>query len=93
MVNEVPVIADDDAPKTFAFGLNKSAFKWFQQTGPGWLQQGNGDIFQLKTAGTGQYSANWQAWLKWYVALGCVAPNRTGQLKFCADDSPVAGNS
>lgn len=90
MVNEIPVIADDDCPKTYAFGFNKSALKWFEQTKPGWLEQSNGGIFQLKTAGTGSYAASWQGWWKWYVALGCVAANRTGRIEFCSDDAPVA---
>ncbi|HKI16815.1 MAG TPA: phage major capsid protein [Isosphaeraceae bacterium] len=88
MVNEVPVIADDDAPKGLAFGFNKSALKWFEQTKPGWLEMENGGIFHLKTAGTGTYAAVWQAWFKWYAALGCVAPNRTGRIEFCSDDAP-----
>lgn len=90
MVNEVPVVSDDDAPKGFAFGLNKSAFKWFQQTDPGWLQQGNGGIFHLKTGVTtaGEFSNVWIAFFRWYAALGCVAPNRTGRIEECADDAP-----
>ena len=89
MVNEIPVIADDDAPKGLAFGINKSALKWFEQTKPGWLEHENGGIFHLKTAGTGTYAAVWQAWFKWYACLGCVAPNRTGRIEFCTDDAPV----
>ena len=89
MVNEIPVIADDDAPKGYAFGFNKSAFKWFEQCAPSWLQREGGDIFQLKPGGTlGEWAAAWQAWFKWYVALGCVAPNRTGRLEFATDDAP-----
>jgi hypothetical protein len=88
MVNEIPVVADDDAPKTFAFGFNKSALKWFEQTKPGWLERENGGIFHLKTAGTGTYAAIWQAWFRWYCALGCTAPNRTGRLEFATDDPP-----
>jgi len=57
MVNEIPVVADDDAPKTFAFGFNKSALKWFEQTKPGWLERENGGIFHLKTAGTLRWAA------------------------------------
>jgi hypothetical protein len=90
MVNEVPVVSDDDAPKGYAFGLNKSAFKWFQQTDPGWLQQGNGGIFHLKTgiSAAGEFSNAWIAFFRWYSALGCVAPNRTGRIEECADDAP-----
>ena len=90
MVNEVPVVSDDDAPKGYAFGLNKSAFKWFQQTDPGWLQQGNGGIFHLKTGVTtaGEFSNAWLAFFRWYSALGCVAPNRTGRIEECSDDAP-----
>jgi hypothetical protein len=89
MVNEIPVVADDDAPKGYAFGFNKSALKWFEQTKPGWLERENGGIFHLKTAGTGTYAAIWQAWFRWYAALGSVAPNRTGRLEFCSDEAPV----
>jgi hypothetical protein len=88
MVNEIPVVADDDAPKTYAFGFNKSALKWFEQTKPGWLERENGGIFHLKTAGTGTYAAIWQAWFRWYACLGCVAPNRTGRIEFASDDAP-----
>ncbi len=86
MVNEIPVVADDDCPLSFAFGFNKSALKWFEQVKPGWLQSEGGDIFQLKSAGTGTWAAVWQAWFKWYAAFSCVAPNRTGRLEFCSDD-------
>lgn len=91
MVNEVPVISDDDCPKGWAFGLNKSSLKWFEQVGPGWLDVYNGSIFQLKTgASAGQRQAVWQAWFKWYVALGCVAPNRTGRVSNGADDDALS---
>lgn len=90
MVNEVPVVSDDDCPKTFAFGVNKSAFKWFQQTDPGWLQQGNAGIFHLKhgVSAAGEFQNTWIAFFRWYAALGCVAPNRTGRIEKCADDAP-----
>ncbi len=88
MVNEIPVVADDDCPKTYAFGFNKSALKWFEQTKPGWLERENGGIFHLKTAGTGTYAAIWQAWFRWYAALGAVAPNRTGRIEYASDDAP-----
>jgi hypothetical protein len=88
MVNEVPVVADDDAPKGFAFGFNKSAFKWFEQVKPGWLQMEGGDIFQLKSAGTGTWAAVWQAYFKWYACFACVAPNRTGAITGATDDLP-----
>lgn len=91
MVNEVPVISDDDCPKGWAFGLNKSGLKWFEQVGPGWLDVYNGSIFQLKTgASAGTRQAIWQAWFKWYVALGCVAPNRTGRVFNGADDDALS---
>jgi hypothetical protein len=90
LVNEVPVIADDDAPKGFAFGINKDSFKWFQQEGPGWLQQKDSGIFHLKDGSTAGGKLNvWQAWFKWYSALGCIAPNRNGRLTGCTDDAAV----
>jgi hypothetical protein len=36
-VNEVPVVADDDVPKGWAFAIRKDAFKWFQISDPDWL--------------------------------------------------------
>jgi hypothetical protein len=91
MVNEIPVVADDDAPKGFAFAINKSALKWVEQTKPGWLEPpGSSTMFQMKTAGTGTYAAIYQGWWKWYSALACVAPNRTGRIEFASDDAPVA---
>lgn len=90
MVNEVPVIADDDAPRTYAFGLNKDSFRWFEQSPPGFMEQGGGGIFHLKDGTTaGTKVATWQAFFSWYAALGCIAPNRNGRLEFCEDDVPT----
>jgi len=90
MVNEIPVIADDDCPRTYAFGLNKESFRWFQLSTPGWMQQGGSGIFFLKDGSTaGTKVATWQAFFSWYAALGCIAPNRNGVLKFCEDDVPT----
>ncbi len=87
MVNEVPVVADDDCPVNYAFGLDNSAFKWFEQQRPGWMEMQNGGVFHLKDSATAGRKMNvWQAWFSWYVALGCVAPNRTGRIINCADD-------
>lgn len=90
MVNEIPVIADDDCPRTYAFGLNKESFRWFQLSTPGWMQQGGSGIFFLKDGTTaGTKVATWQAFFSWYAALGCIAPNRNGRLEFCEDDVPT----
>lgn len=90
MVNEIPVIADDDCPRTFAFGLNKESFRWFQLSTPGWMEQGGSGIFFLKDAPTaGMKEATWQAFFSWYAELGCIAPNRNGRLEFCEDDVPT----
>src|SRR5205823_882963 len=91
MVNEIPVVADDDCPKQFAFAINKSALRWVEQAKPGWLEPpGQATMFQMKTGSTaGTYQAIYQGWWKWYAALACVAPNRTGRLEFCSDDEPT----
>lgn len=89
MVNEIPVISDDDSPKQWAFGFNKSALRWVELTAPGWLQAEGGAILQLKNAGSGLSSASWQGWWKWYCQLASDAPNRTGALRFCTDDLPL----
>ena len=88
MVNEIPVIADDDAPVGHVFALDKSALKWFEQTSPGWLTQRDGGVFHLKDGSTAATKMNaWQAWFRWYAALGSVAPNRTGRIADAADDN------
>lgn len=88
-VNEIPVVHDDDCPKKYAFGINKSALKWFEQTKPGWLEQNDSSVFHLKDGSTSGTKRNvWQAWFRWYAALGCIAPNRTGRIIDCADDAP-----
>jgi hypothetical protein len=90
-VNEVPVIADDDAPRGWAFGLNKESFRLFQQCSPQWMEapQGGGGIFHLKDGSTaGTKVATYQAWMKWYFNLGNIAPNRNGAIKFGTDDLP-----
>jgi hypothetical protein len=85
-VNEVPVISDDDAPKGFAFGINKDSFRWFEQAGPGWLEK-DGVIFHLKNSTTaGQKMNVWQAWFKWYASLGNTSPNRNGVIEKAQDD-------
>lgn len=89
MVNEIPVVTDDQCPKTFAFGFNKSALKWLELCAPQWLEMENG-IFQLKTGSTaGTWNAIWQAWMKWYAVFVNVAPNRCGRLEFCSDEAPI----
>jgi hypothetical protein len=92
MVNEVPVISDDDCPKGNIFGIDKGSLKWFEQTKPGWLEQQNSGIFHLKdayVASSAGYKQNaWQAWFRWYAALGCTAPNRNGRIYSAEDDVP-----
>lgn len=87
-VNEIPVIADDDAPKGYVFGINKDSFRWFQQTEPGWLESKDGSIFHLKDGTTSGTKMNvWQAWFRWYVSLGNVSPNRNGVIPDADDDA------
>lgn len=88
MVDEVPVVKDDDCPKTYAFAFRKKALKWFELDKPGFLRQEDGSMFQLKNAGTGKAAAVWQAWYVWYSSLGTGAANQTGHLAYCADDDP-----
>lgn len=89
MVNEVPIITDDDAPKGFVFGFDKKAFKWFELAKPGFLEQDSG-IFTLKDGTVaGTKASIWQAYFRWYAAFGCVAPNRTGALTGVTDEAPV----
>lgn len=86
MVNEIPVVADDDCPVNHAFAINKGAFRWFEQTKPGWLTQRDGSVFSLKDGSTAGTKVNaWQAWFRWYAALGCVQPQLTGRLLNCDD--------
>jgi len=88
MVNEKPVIADDDCPRTYAFGLNKDSFRWFQSAPPGWLDR-DGGILRLKAGTTaGTNVAVWQGSFRWYANLGNVAPSRNGVLQYCEDDLP-----
>jgi len=87
---EVPVIADDDCPKTNVFAIDTSALRWFQLAPPGWMERDDGGIFHLKDGSTaGTKVASYQAWMRWYAALGSVAPNRLGRLQYCTDDDPT----
>jgi hypothetical protein len=72
------------------FAIDKSALRWFQQWGPGFLESPqDGTVFQLKNGSVaGTHEATWQAYLGWYATLGAVAPNRLGKLQFATDDAP-----
>ena len=87
-VNEIPVIADDDVPKGWAFALSKDAFKWFEVDKPDWLRSEDGTVWQMgvSTTGSGRRTT-WEAWWVWYAALGCLAPNRVGAIINAQDDS------
>ena len=87
-VNEIPVIIDDDVPKTWVFALRKDAFLWVQLAEPDWLSDPrSGLVWHLGMGSTlGKRRLAWQAWMVWYAALACVAPNRTGRIINAADD-------
>jgi hypothetical protein len=88
MVNEIPVVADDDAPKGFAFGLRRNVFTWAQVDDPDWLQKEDGSIWQLVPGATaGTHKAAWRAYFIWYAALACLMPGQTGRIINAADDS------
>ncbi|UTI65608.1 phage major capsid protein [Paraconexibacter antarcticus] len=94
-VNEIPVIADDDCPKGYAFALRKPSWKWFELAAPDWLKSKDGSVWQLaNSAAPAQGSligrrAAWQAWFIWYASLACMAPNQTGAIINAADDAAV----
>lgn len=89
-VNEVPVIADDDVPKGFAFALRKDAFKWFQVSDPDWLKAEDASVWHLASGSTaGTNKAAWRAYFQWYSALGALAPNQVGSITSAADDAAV----
>lgn len=86
-VDEVPVLCDNYMSKGDAYALNSDALRWFEQTKPGWMQQKDGSIFNLKTGPVaGTYAATWQAFFRWYATLGAKKPALLGRLKNCADD-------
>jgi hypothetical protein len=88
-VNEIPVIIDDDVPKGWAFALRKDAFLWVQLAEPDWLTDPRSTlIWHLGMGATlGKRRLAWQAWMVWYAALACVAPNRTGAIINAQDES------
>lgn len=87
-VNEIPVVTDDDAPKGYAFGVNKDSFRWFEMDPPGWLESKDGTIMHLKDATTaGQKMNVWQAWFSWYAALGCKNPGLNVKIEKGQDDT------
>lgn len=91
MVNEVPVVADDDCPRGWIFAINHDALKWYELCEPKWMEDSGGSVLALKDSTTptqGKMNV-WQGWLKWYAALGSHAPNRLGAISGAADDDPV----
>jgi hypothetical protein len=93
MVNEIPVIADDDCPRGFAFGIDNDALRWFTQVEFAWMEKSGGGVFHLKDGSTaGTKTAVWQAFGKRYSALGSVRPNSIGKLQYCEDDNPGSGS-
>jgi hypothetical protein len=90
LVNEIPVVADDDVPKGWAFAIRKDAFKWFQVADPDWLKSEDGTVWHLAPGSVaGTRRAAWQAWFVWYAALGVLAPNQIGAIPDAADDAAV----
>lgn len=85
-VDDVPVLCDPYLPKGDVYALQSDALAWFEQTSPGWLQQKDGAVFNLKPATNG-YSASWQAFFRWYVTLGALKPFKLGRLTNCTDDA------
>ena len=88
-VNEIPVVIDDDVPKGWAFALQKDAFLWAQIQDPDWLvDPKTGLAWHLAMGSTlGKRKAAWEAWMVWYAALACIAPNRIGALSGAADET------
>ena len=89
----IPVISDVDCPFGKAFAINKSSLAWAELARPDWLEapQGGGGILHLKDGATpGSKVAIWQAWVKWYATLVCIAPPRNGQIINLNDDVPIA---
>lgn len=87
----VPVIADTDCVNGQAISLNLDSLGWSQLRAPDWLTppQG-GSIFHLKDGSSaGTKVAAWQAWIAWYAALYCTAPNRSGRITGLKDDVPI----
>lgn len=87
-VNEIPVIADDDAPHGYIWGINPKSFKWFEIGKPDWLKSEDGTVWHLRNGSTaGSKNAIWDAWFTWYATLGCLAPNQQGMIYGAADDT------
>lgn len=88
-VNETPVIADDDVPKGYAFGLRADAFTLFEVEQPDFLKDPeSGRVWHLATGSTaGSRAAKWQAWWVWYANLGAGAPNQVAVIYGAADES------
>lgn len=87
-VNEIPVVADDDVPRGWAFALRRDAFKWFQLQEPDWLRSEDGTVWQLAAGSVlGRHKAAWRAYFTWYAALGTLAPNQIGAIINAADDA------
>jgi hypothetical protein len=90
-VNETPVVADDQCPKGFVFGLPNKGLEWHEQTKPGWFEDPQGHIWHLKPANPGPgFEATWEAWFRWYATLGAVTPNAMGRIINAQDDDPVS---
>ena len=89
MVNEIPVVVDDDCPqglgirartRTLSRGSSRPVRAgWSQRTGP------SGSSCRQRTAGT--YDAIWLAWFRWYCGFACIRPNRNGMIYGAADDN------
>jgi hypothetical protein len=90
-VNEIPVIADDDVPKGWAFAIRNASWVWFQTGDPDWLKSQDGTVWHLAPGSVaGTYRAAWRAFFNWYASLACLAPNQTGAVPGdAADDSAV----
>lgn len=83
-IDEVPVVKDRFCPKRYVFGYKKKGLSIFELEPMGWFAE-DGQRLRLSTSGRNV----WEAYWKYYAALGSKHRRSLGRISTCADDAPI----